>query len=105
MASVPINASDHELTTTRFLASLVTSQRKIEVFSSQLCGSSIWMQISAAWRATCVLTDNKCRAKLLRYGVLPMCPGRTNGKMVAGERYNALPTIDEALFSYRRRAA
>ena len=47
MASVPINASDHELTTTRFLASLVTSQRKIEVFSSQLCGSSIWMQISA----------------------------------------------------------
>ncbi len=27
------------------------------------------------------------------------------GKMVAGERYIALPTLDEALFSYRRRAA
>jgi hypothetical protein len=54
----PTNASDHELATTRFLASLVTSQRKIEVFSGQLCGSSIWMQISAAWRATRVLTGN-----------------------------------------------
>src|SRR6266852_9532495 len=27
------------------------------------------------------------------------------GKMVAGERYTALPTTEEALFSYRRRAA
>jgi site-specific DNA recombinase len=30
---------------------------------------------------------------------------RTWGKVVAGERYTAIPTTEEALFSYRRRAA
>src|SRR5260370_38822979 len=34
----------------------------------------------------------------LGYVVLPMCPGRTWGKMVAGERYIAIPTTAEAYF-------
>jgi hypothetical protein len=73
MASVPINASDHELTTTRFLASLVTSQRKIEVFSSQLCGSSIWIQISVAWRANRQQMSRKAadRSALRYFGMNP----------------------------------
>jgi len=41
----------------------------------------------------------------LTFSVNEMFGLRPIAKMVAGERYNALPTIDEALFSYRRRAA